>query len=100
MENREFLILVKGSGDTGKHDYADAVLRIYEKDGKLHEEVFTDEDGLLDCLSSSKKYMSYLTDADVVDYIRKDGGADFYSVKVISEEKAHKVKEDPYNWED
>ena len=43
--------------------------------------------------------MSYLNPNDVADYIRQDGGRRFYSVKVISEEVALKVKEDPYNWE-
>ena len=44
--------------------------------------------------------MSYLSGQDVVDYIRKDGGSNFYSVKLISEEVAHRVKEDPYNWDE
>lgn len=96
---QEYYILVKGSGDEGYADSADAVIRIYKEDSKYKEEIFTDEDNLLDCLSSSKNYMSYLSAQEIADWIRKDGGRKFYSVKVISAETANKVKEDPYNWE-
>lgn len=97
--DKEYFILVKGSGEEGHINSADAVLRIYQEDVKLKEEIYTDEDDLLSCLSSKKTYMSYLSAEDIADYIRKDGGRAFYSVRVISAETALKVKEDPYNWE-
>jgi len=99
MKNQDFYILVKGSGDAGFGDRADAVIKCVYEDGKIKEQIFTDEDGLLDILSSEQSYMSYLSPQDVADYIRKDGGNRFFSVKVISETIAYKVKEDPYNWE-
>jgi hypothetical protein len=84
MEEK-FYVRVEGADQDAKK--ADAIIVFYKSDGKWKDRVISDEDSLLGKIgTSSANYMGYLTEEDLLDYVRKDGH--FWSVKKISEEEA------------